>query len=80
MISALFSCVISYTARRSGLKQHCPNRQVLFASAASTMKTKVFGFDGDNDDNDGGVGKVIDVKEWMSLVLNPEKPLLDKVE
>ena len=47
------------------------------------MKTKEFHFNSDNfddGDNDGVVGKVIDVKEWMSLVLNPEKPILDKVD
>lgn len=60
----------------------------MFASSSSTMKTKAFCFNSDNfhdlnkdDDNDDDVGgKVIDVKEWMSLVLNPEKPILDKVD
>jgi hypothetical protein len=58
--------VISYTARRSGLKEHIGPPKHLFSSPSP----KPFLYNNINNNKNA-----IDVKDWMSLVYNPEEPL-----
>ena len=81
VISALFSCVISYTARKSGMKQrYGAHPKMTFSTLTTTTSvtsSKPVTSKGPKASrlNDAG----IDVKDWISLVLNPEKPPIQKV-